>query len=206
MDDLVTVDVYFDFSCPYVYGAACWLQEVEKQLGSGRIAVNWKFFPLEQVNAPEDAEFSVWELPADRRSRSRDSLHAAEAARRQGSEAFRLFHAALLGLKHEQEHDHGKRATLEEAAKLADLDLGQFNDDLADRGLLQAIRDDYRQGREDHGVFGTPTFVFANGQAAYLQVFPPPPAEDAVPLWNDFVRSVRDRPYLREIKRPKRAP
>ena len=39
--------------------------------------------------------------------------------------------------------------------------------------MLAAIRDDYRQGREEHSVFGTPTFVFDNGAAAYLQVFPP---------------------------------
>ena len=96
MDDQVKVDVYFDFACPYVYGAARWLQEVERQLGSDRIVVNWKFFPLEQVNAPEDAEFAIWELPADRRSRGRDSLHAAVAARRQGHDAFSRFHAALL--------------------------------------------------------------------------------------------------------------
>jgi predicted DsbA family dithiol-disulfide isomerase len=205
LNERAAVDVYFDFSCPYVHSAAVWLAEVNRQLGDEGIAITWRFFPLEQVNAPDDAEFAVWELPPDRRSRGRDSLHAAVAARRQGDDAFVRFHTELLALKHEQGEDHGKRATLDEAARRAGLDLSRFADDLADRSLLDDIRKDYVHGREVHGVFGTPTFVFPNGQSAYLQVLPPPPADDVLPLWHDFVRMVRDRPFLREIKRPRKA-
>jgi predicted DsbA family dithiol-disulfide isomerase len=202
LNDRVTVDVYFDFACPYVHAAAVWLREVQNQLGADQLEVSWKSFPLEQINAPDDAEYPVWDLPADRRSRGRDSLHAAAAARRQGSDAFDRFHMALLALKHEDDQDHGNRATLDEAARRAGLDLPRFTADLDDRDLLREIRDDYNSGREGYGIFGTPTFVFPNGQSAYLKLLPPPPPEDAVPLWQDFVRSVRDRPYLREIKRP----
>ncbi|MDF3039122.1 MAG: oxidoreductase [Thermomicrobiales bacterium] len=204
MNDRVSVDVYFDFSCPYVHSAAAWLREVRRQLGDDRIDITWKCFPLEQVNAPEDAEFPIWDLPADRRSRGRDSLHAAVAARRQGRAAFDRFHEALLTLRHEEDQDHGKRATLVEAATRAGLDLDHFARDIDDRALLREIESDYRSGREEINVFGTPTFVFPNGQAAYLQVLPPPPMEEAVAFWEDFVRDVRDRPYLREIKRPRR--
>jgi predicted DsbA family dithiol-disulfide isomerase len=203
VSDPIAVDVYFDFSCPYVHSAAGWLREVNRQLGDGRIEVTWKFFPLEQINAPADADVPIWDLPADRRSRGRDSFHAAAAARRQGGEAFERFHAALLTLKHEEGQDHGKRSTLEDAAIRADLDLTRFAADLEDRGLLKEIGDDYVTGSEGLGVFGTPTFVFANGQSAYLRILPPPPPEEAVAFWLDFVRDVRDRPYLREIKRPK---
>ncbi|MGH2616345.1 MAG: DsbA family protein, partial [Thermomicrobiales bacterium] len=99
MNDRVAVDVYFDFACPYVHSAAVWLREVKNQLGEDQPEITWKFFPLEQVNAPEDAEYPIWDLPADRRSRGRDSMHAAAAARRQGHEPFARFHAALLALK-----------------------------------------------------------------------------------------------------------
>ena len=64
MSDRVAVDVYFDFSCPYVDSAAAWLREVNRQLGDGSIEVTWKFFPLEQVNAPADADMPIWDLPA----------------------------------------------------------------------------------------------------------------------------------------------
>jgi predicted DsbA family dithiol-disulfide isomerase len=203
LNERVTVDVYFDFTCPYVHAAAVWLREVQRQLGEDQLEINWKFFPLEQVNAPDDAEVPIWELPAERRSRGRDSMHAAVAARRQGREAFGRFLAALLALKHEEDQDHGTRSTLDEAARRAELDLSRFASDLDNRDLLLEIRDDYSSGREGYAVFGTPTFVFPNGQAAYLKILPPPPPEEAVPLWQDFVRSVRDRPYLREIKRPR---
>ncbi len=204
MSDRVEVDVYFDFACPYVYTAAAWLREVRTQLGEDRLAVTWKLFPLEQVNAPSDDDTPIWELPADRRSRGRDSLHAAAAARRQGREAFDEFHTALLKLKHEEEQDHGKRKTLDDAASRAGLNLERFGADLADRELLREIRDDYRFARDEIGVFGTPTFVFPGGQSAYVQLMPAPSSDEAVRLWEDFVRLVRDTPVLREIKRPRK--
>jgi predicted DsbA family dithiol-disulfide isomerase len=204
VSDPVAVDVYFDFACPYVHSAASWLREVNCQLGDNPIQVTWKFFPLEEVNAPPDADMPIWDLPPDRRSRGRDSFHAAAAARRQGREAFERFHAELLTLKHVEEQDHGKRSTLNEAASRAGLDLARFAADLDDRGLLVEIKNDYVAGKEGLGVFGTPTFVFANGQSAYLRILPPPPTDEAVAFWLDFVRDVRDRPYLQEIKRPRR--
>lgn len=203
MSDSVAVDVYFDFACPYVHSAAAWLGEINRQLGDGGIDVTWKFFPLEQVNAPEDADVPIWDLPPDRRSRGRDSFHAAAAARRQGREAFARFHAALLTLKHEEGQDHGKRSTLDEAAARGQLDLTRFAADLEDPTLLKEIESDYLAGREGLGVFGTPTFVFPNGQSAYLRILPPPPPEEAVAFWQSFVRDVRDRLYLLEIKRPR---
>ncbi len=204
MSERLKVDVYFDYVCPYVNAAAKWLSEVNRQLGDDAVEFSWRFFPLEQVNAPADIEEKVWDLPPENRSQARNSMHAAIAAMNQGDEAFERFSLALLTLKHEEGKDHGKRATLDEAAERAGLDLDRFRTDLEDRSLLTRVRDDYEEGRSVHGVFGTPTFVFPTGEAAYLQVLPAPPAEDAVPLWNDFVEGVRDRPYLREIKRPRK--
>ncbi|MBA3451309.1 MAG: DsbA family protein, partial [Chloroflexia bacterium] len=179
-------------------------RDVQGQLGEDRVRVSWKFFPLDQVNAPPDAEFPIWDLPSDRRSRGRDSLHAAAAARRQSPAAFDKFHAALLTLKHEEGEDHGRRETLDQAAARAGLDRERFDADLADRSLLLEIRDDYLLARNELGVFGTPTFVFADEQSAYLQLMPPPPPDEAVALWDDFVRLVGRTPSLREIKRPRK--
>jgi predicted DsbA family dithiol-disulfide isomerase len=203
VNDRVAVDVYFDFACPYVHSASVWLREVSRQLGDNGVEVTWKFFPLEEVNAPPDADMRIWDLPPDRRSRGRDSFHAAAAARQQGREAFERFHTELLTLKHEEEQDHGKRSTLDEAASRAGLDLARFAADLDNRGLLAEVRNDYVAGKEGLGVFGTPTFVFSNGQSAYLRILPPPPPNEAVAFWLDFVREVRDRPFLHEIKRPR---
>jgi predicted DsbA family dithiol-disulfide isomerase len=198
------VDVFFDYACPYVNAAAKWVAELEKQLGPDQVEFSWRFFPLEQVNAPADIEEKVWDLPPENRSQARNSMHAALAAMEQGDEAFMRFHLALLTMKHDEGMDHGKKATIDEAANRAGLDLEKFQADLTDRSLLTRVRDDYEHGRQTLGVFGTPTFVFPDGSTAYLQVLPPPPAEDAVPLWHDFKRDVVERPYLREIKRPRR--
>ena len=204
MADRLKVEIYFDYACPFVNAAAKWIQDLNNQLGDDWINFEWRFFPLEQVNAPADTLDTVWDLPPENRSQARNSMHAALAAMKQGQDAFQLFNLALLALKHDEGQDHGRRATLEEAARRADLDLELFHADLEDRSLLTRIRDDYLHARSVHGVFGTPTFVFPGGESAYLQLLPAPPAADAIPLWQEFASNVQNRPYLREIKRTKR--
>lgn len=109
---------------------------------------------------------------------------------------------ALLRAKHDQGRDHGKRDTLQDAAKEAGLDLERFERDRKDRSRLHEIGDDYTEASDRLGVFGTPTFVFPNGDTAYLKMLPPAPPEDAVAVFEEFVQTVRERPYISEIKRP----
>jgi predicted DsbA family dithiol-disulfide isomerase len=146
----------------------------------------------------------LWEQPPEHRSRGRLAFHAAIAARNQGEESFERFHYALLESKHAEGNDHGRRATLIAAAEVAELDLARFEQDFDDRLLLARIGDDYTRGREEHGVFGTPTFVFPNGEAAYLKMLPAAGPDEALPIFEEFVRTVRDRPFIAEIKRPKK--
>lgn len=202
--DVITIDVFYDYACPYVHAAAVWLRSVQQYLGD-RLVVRWRYFPLEQVNAADGPDWKLWDQPAEFKSRGRDAFHAAIAARQQGEEAFNRFHYALLDLKHVHGKDHGKRSTHLEAARLAALDMERFLRDLEDRSLLAAIERDYVEGRERHGVFGTPTIVFPDGAAAYLKMRPAAPPEEAVRVFEDFVRTVRDRSYVIEIKRPKRS-
>ncbi|GIW03921.1 MAG: hypothetical protein KatS3mg059_0541 [Thermomicrobiales bacterium] len=103
--DVIAMDVYFDYGCPYVHAAAVWLRAVQHQLGE-RLIIRWRYFPLEQVNSGEGPDWKLWEQPSDFKSRGRDAFHAAIAARQQGEDAFQRFHYALLDLKHVQ----GKRS------------------------------------------------------------------------------------------------
>ena len=119
------VDVFYDYGCPYVHAAAVWLDTVGAALGD-RLQVNWRYFPLEQVNSDEGPDWKLWEQPADYKSRGRGAFHGAIAARNQGEEAFRRFHLALLHLKHVEGKEHSQRATLLEAAEKAGLDLARF--------------------------------------------------------------------------------
>ena len=169
-----------------------------------RLQVNWRYFPLEQVNSAEGPDWKLWEQPDNYRSRGRPAFQAALAARNQGEDAFERFHLALLAAKHEDGQDHGRRQTLLAVAESVGLDMGRFQRDLADRSLLPKIGEDYTEGREQHGVFGTPTFVFPTGEAAYLKMLPAAPAEEALAVFEDFVRTTRERSYISEIKRPRR--
>lgn len=198
-----TVIVYFDYACPFADSAARWVSELKKQI-SNEVQFEFKFFPLEQVNAPADVEEAIWDLPRENRSPARHSMQAGAAALQQGTDAFDDFNLELMKLKHSEGKDHGKRASIMEAAQRANLNLTQFEEDLEDDDLLDLVREHYEAGVTEDGVFGTPTFVFPSGAAVYLQLLPAPTSEEAVPFWREFVETAEGRPNLREFKRTRR--
>lgn len=195
------IDVYFDFACPWAWGAQVWLDQVKDELGDD-LEVNWKYFPLEQVNAA-DPEFKLWEQPNDGTSSSLRSFQGAHAAARQGADASRQFNAALYKQRHVVGRNLSRQEVLEAAATEAGLDIEQFRNDLGSNDVFAIVEDDYTTGRS-LGVFGTPTIMFENGQGAYLQVDFRNLPKDPVTFWNEFVTTVRDRPEVREIKRPQK--
>ncbi|HET7093314.1 MAG TPA: DsbA family protein [Thermomicrobiales bacterium] len=203
MSEPMEIDVYYDYGCPYVYRAGIWMRDVQAALGPG-LRVNWRYFPLEQVNSDKGPDWKLWEQADDFRSRGLPAFRAAEAARQQGDEAFRKFHLALLQARHEAGADLGKRETLLAAAEAAGLDRARFERDLADRAHMAVIGRDYTQGRNELGVFGTPTFVFGNGRAAYIKLTDVPSPDAALPLFERFTETVRDEPLVEEIKRPRK--
>ena len=179
-----------------------WLHRVKKVYGDD-LDITWKNFQLEQINGKEGPEWKVWEQPDVNQTRSLVAAMAGEAARRQGKEAFERFHLALLRARH---GGQGRIPLNEEepilkVAEDAGLDSGRFREDLKDRSLLENIARDHAEAVEKHGVFGTPTFLFENGNSAYLKSFIPP-EEDSVAAFQHFVAVVSDRSYIGEIKRP----
>lgn len=184
-----------------MYSAAVWLQHVREELGD-TLDINWRYFPLDQVNSAEGPEWKLWEQPDSHRSRGRVAFQAASAARLQGDEAFERFHNELLRLKHADGKDHGRPLTLKSAAETAGLDLERFEADRVDRQHLAQIGEDYEEATSKYGVFGTPTFVFPDGASAYLRMLPAAPPEDAVSTFESFVHMVRAQPFIHEIKRP----
>ena len=44
------IDFHFDVMCPYAYQTSLWIREVRDRTG---LAVNWRFFSLEEVNRAE---------------------------------------------------------------------------------------------------------------------------------------------------------
>ncbi|MEZ4506348.1 MAG: DsbA family protein [Thermomicrobiales bacterium] len=201
MSHPLVVEVYYDYVCPYVYAGALWVRDVKTALGD-EIEFVWRSFPLEQVNSAEGPEWKVWEQADNYVSRGFYALRGAEAAKLQGPDHFINYHYSILEARHVEDQNIGRKNVVIDAARTAGLDMDAFERALADRSLLANIGNDYETARAQHGVFGTPTFVFPGGEAAYMKMRPKAPEEDAVTVWNDFVATVVGRPYVHEIKRP----
>lgn len=179
-----------------------WLYRV-KDVCRDRVDITWKHFQLEQANNLDESKRKVWDQSSNYKPRSLLAAKAGEAARRQGPEIFDRFHMALL----EARHGGSKRITLNneesitQIAKTEQLDVLRFIDDLRDPALLECISSDHVRAVEDYGVFGTPTFVFENGNAVYMKSFVPP-KEDSIEFFELFIELMANRSYLGELKRP----
>lgn len=204
----ITLTFYFDFLCPFAYRTSLWIDQVQQQLGDG-LDVAWKYFALEQVNAPADSGWKLWEQPEDYQPpsgrpeyRSLLAFWSAEAARRQGPDAFTRFRRALYHARHEEGLGFGARANFQPIAARAGLDLDRFETDFADRSLLDAVRRDFEEARATYQVFGVPTLCYDADNAIYLKMAQVPPADDVLPLFEELHRSFTTRRWLGEIKRP----
>jgi predicted DsbA family dithiol-disulfide isomerase len=176
------------------------LHHAQQELGD-KLNVNWRYFSLEQVNNKNGDDWKLWEQPESYPSRARFSFKGAEAARKQGDDAFSRFHLALLAARHVDGKELTERQTIMDAAKSAELDMTQFERDF-DRATLDGVGRDHQAGVDTYGVFGTPTFVFDGGRAAYLRLRPLPPESEMMAVWEQLEKVMADRPYILEIKRP----
>lgn len=185
-------DVYFDYLCPFVYRAWRLLRATDRR-------PRWRFFSLTQVNSEREG-WTVWDAAPEETVRGRLAFLAAAAAGRQGR--FEEMHEALLTARHEQDRDLDDRGAVRDCARRAGLDPARFEADLSDTSPLDQLRRDHTRGAVHFHVFGTPTFVAADGSAAYVRLREVPEdaeAERAMALIEDILSS---RSYLAEVKRP----
>lgn len=201
MIDTSQLEIYYDYTCPYAYSASVWTRQLKELLGD-QLQLTWRAFPLEQVNSELGPDWKLWEQPEDAPSQSLLAFTAAKAAARQGSAAFDLFHYALMDLRHVTRRTLTRRATLVTVARDSGLDVERFERDLDDPAMRAEIGADYEYGRDELGVFGTPTFVFPAGGALYVQMHPAPPVTEAVALLHSLAKQADAQPWLHEIKRP----
>ena len=185
-----------------------WLDRVKSVYGDD-LELNWKNYSLEQNGFSlkqkadgTESDWKVWEDEEIGERRSLMSQVAAEAARRQGPELFDKFHLALLTARHggDGRIALNEEEPLVELAQQVGLDVARFREDLRDPELRKVVGTQHEEAVEQ-GIFGTPTFVFENGNAAFIKAFIPP-AEDAMAEWGHFVAIASKRSYIGEIKRP----
>jgi len=199
----VTVDFYYDFLCPWAFRGSEWIREVQAQLGPVKLKVNWRYFPLEQVNSDQGPEWKLWEQPDDFVSRGMEMFRGALAAWNQDQgEKFDQFHQTVFRTRHGEHTIDGERPSVRQIAQSVGLDMETFDRDFADRTLLSRLGEDYEHARETLGVFGVPTLVFENDESAYVKMMPKPPADEVLEVWEDLHKTIAGRPYIYEVKRP----
>lgn len=176
-----------------------WLSRVKDRLGDD-LRITWRSFALEQANSSEGPEWKAWDQGPQYVSRGLLALRAGVAARSQGEAAHWRFVLNLLDAKHVGRRDVRDRDTLVQIANGSGLDCGRFERDLDDPGTLRSVASDHELGAS-MGVFGTPTFVFEDGTAAFLKMYTPPPSE-TMDAFEHMLGLCRKRRYFGELKRP----
>jgi len=196
--DLIEFELFYDYLCPFVYRAAELLESVHES-GGREVDVTWRYFSLSQVNSKQES-WTVWDAPESELVKGRLAFQAAEAARRQ--EKFDRFHMALLRARHRDRLNIDDPKVVEEVAASAGLDVERLRRDIADPTILQGLARDHQTARSQHGVFGTPTFLFRDGSAAYVRLAPAPLNGDAVRILDEIIAIAAREPAILEIKRP----
>lgn len=195
----IKFDVFFDYQCPFVYRVANLIDAVRQ---SGRdVEVRWRYFSLTQVNSKDDG-WTVWAAPATEKVKGRLAFQAAEAARRQGR--FGSLHMPLLLARHRDGRDLDEPLVVDEVAEAAGLDMSRFRSDVAAPDILDGLARDHTEAVGVHGVFGTPTFVFEDGAAAYVRLSKPVAGETSMEMFDRMVEVAAGEPGILEIKRPVR--
>ena len=197
--EVIELEVFYDYFCPFVYRASVLLQNVGR---TRPLKVAWRYFSLAQVNSKDDG-WTVWDAPASENVRGRMAFKAAEAARKQGR--FEDFHMPLLEARHRDRLEIDESEVVERVAVDVGLDLNRFRKDVSDPDILSSLARDHRQAVSEHGVFGTPTFVFPDGASAYVRLREAPEVgDDSARVFDHLVSVAAREPLILEIKRPRK--
>ena len=173
-----------------------------KEVEGDDLDIEWRYLSLEQINQKQGDDWKIWEQPEAFPMRGRYAFKGAEAARKQGNDAFERYHLNLLTARHVDGKEITDKETIFQAARDAGLDMEQFERDF-DAATLDRVAQDHEEGVDSYGVFGTPTLVFEGGKSGYVKLRPLPPDEELAATWRQIKDMIVGRPELGEIKRPK---
>jgi len=194
--EVMELEVFYDYLCPFVYRASVMLHSVAP---SRNLKVTWRYFSLAQVNS-KDEGWTIWDAPSSERVKGRLAFRAAEAARRQ--DHFEELHTPLLQARHRDRLDIDQLEVVERVAVDSGLDLERFRKDIGDPGILDSLARDHREAVSRHGVFGTPTIVFPDGASAYIRLGEAPEDAAAIRVFDHLLAVAAGEPTILEIKSP----
>jgi len=201
MPDEVTV--FFDYTCPFSWRAAEIVEWVAAPLD---LTFVWRHFSLYQFNHDGSDRWQLWNEKIDPEddmgSKGLLPFLASQAARRQGADAYRAFRLGLLRARH-RDHLPMTRRTIDEVATCEGLHMPSFTDDLANPECRTVLAQEHHYAAV-RNVFGTPTFLFPNGDMSYLRLRELPKQQDeAVQLFREYRHLLETYPYLETVRRPR---
>tara|TARA_S200000501_G_scaffold378397_1_gene440762 strand:+ start:5076 stop:5780 length:705 start_codon:yes stop_codon:yes gene_type:complete len=188
------VDFHFDVMCPWAYQTSKWIRNVRAQNG---LAINWKFFSLEEVNLREGKKHP-WERDW---SYGWSMMRIGAILRRQSMENLDKWYERSGRALHEE----GKRPHDPDVARHLLEEIGMdpniVDESLNDESTHNEIKDDH-QRVIDAGGYGVPTLFFGDHPLYGPVLIDPPEGERAMRLW-DTVVSWLEFPDLYEMQKLK---
>ena len=174
-NDLLDLEVFVDFLCPFSYQVGQWVNQINEVLGSEVLSVRWRFFSLEQSHRPDET-WNIWEQKPEN-TQGLLAFLAGSAAYQVGGEAgLGKFYLTLGKLYHEDNLPVWEPATIEQAWETAGFDPAALAGvlDGTDRSGYQKLQEDHTEAVERHKAFGTPTLVFEEVKPFFLKLMPRP--------------------------------
>ncbi|SRX92499.1 hypothetical protein MSP7336_00725 [Mycobacterium shimoidei] len=191
----VSVDFHFDVMCPYAYQTSRWIREVRELTG---LAVNWRFFSLEEINRQEGKKHP-WEREW---SYGWSMMRIGALLRRQSMADVDAWYERAGRALHVEGHKPHQKSVARHLLSELGFDPGLVDRAIADPTTHDEVMADH-QRVVDAGGYGVPTLYFPDGQCLFGPVLIDPPTGDAaVRLW-DAVVAWTEFPHLYELQRPK---
>ncbi|GIU84188.1 MAG: hypothetical protein KatS3mg008_0963 [Acidimicrobiales bacterium] len=198
MQDTRVVHFYFDPLCPWAFRTSLWMRDVRDRLD---LAVEWRFFSLEEVNREEGSKHP-WEREW---SYGWSLMRIGAYLRRLDPDLLDRWYLLVGTALHLEGRKAHRREVAEELLDEMGLGAETAAAALADATTHDEVRREHQQAVE-RGYFGVPTLYFPeHGQSLFGPVISEPlEAERSIALWEHVV-SWLGFPRLYEIKRPKSA-
>ena len=162
------VDFHFDPLCPFAYQTSLWIREVRRELG---VAVDWRFFSLEEVNRAEGQKHP-WERDW---SYGWSMMRIGVVLRRRDMDLLDAWYGAVGRALHVEGRKPHRPEVARELLAGLDLDPGVVDEALADPTTHDEVLADHRRVVAAGG-FGVPTLFFGDGQCLFGPVVIDPPS------------------------------
>ena len=194
-DDVLKLEVAFDYRCPFARNAH---ELVLAGLEAGaRWDVRFTPFSLSQAKV-EHGGVDVWDAPET--DSGLLALQVSMAVRDGQPQHFLAAHAALFRFRHDEGGDLRDESALRAALATTGVDVDAAFAEVATGVPLKTVAEEHNRLVEEHEVWGVPAFI-AGGEAAFVRLMdrPTDPAE-AINAVERIIAMLTGWPSLNEFK------